>query len=98
MCKNAQPVNPKQKRLPEVVDAFLDSHLTDIIGISAGFDNHVNDWGGLLQTEDYHAMGRMVARSARNNGGGCFAILEGGYNHDVIGRNAAALIEGLDPS
>ncbi len=41
-------------------------------------------------------MGRMVARSARKHGGDCFAILEGGYNHDVIGQNAAALIQGLE--
>ena len=75
--------------------AFLTSHPADIIGISAGFDHHIDDWGGLLHTEDYHAMGRMVIQSARETGGGCFAILEGGYNHDVIGQNAAALIEGL---
>jgi len=25
----------------------------DLIGISAGFDNHIDDWGGLLETEDY---------------------------------------------
>jgi acetoin utilization deacetylase AcuC-like enzyme len=45
--------------------------------------------------ETTNAMGRMVINSARKNNGGCFAILEGGYNHDVIGQNAAALIEGL---
>ncbi len=77
-------------------ECFLASHPADIIGISAGFDHHVDDWGGLLHTADYHAMGRMVIRSAEQSGGGCFAILEGGYNHDVLGRNAAALIEGLD--
>ncbi len=77
------------------VDDFLAAHAADIIGISAGFDNHREDWGGLLHTEDYHAMGRMVVRSAVRNTGGCFAILEGGYNHDVIGQNAAALIDGL---
>jgi acetoin utilization deacetylase AcuC-like enzyme len=33
----------------------------------------------------------MVINSARKNNGGCFAILEGGYNHAVIGQNAAAL-------
>ena len=75
--------------------AFLTSHPADIIGISAGFDHHIDDWGGLLHTEDYHAMGRMVIQTVRETGGGCFAILEGGYNHDVIGQNAAALIEGL---
>ncbi len=77
------------------VEAFVSDHPADIIGISAGFDHHIDDWGGLLHTEDYHAMGRMVIQSARKNGGGCFSILEGGYNHDVIGQNAAALIKGL---
>jgi acetoin utilization deacetylase AcuC-like enzyme len=77
------------------VQEFIDSHPADIIGISAGFDNHLEDWGGLLHTDDYHAMGRMVAQSAGKSGGGCFAILEGGYNHDVIGQNAAALMEGF---
>jgi acetoin utilization deacetylase AcuC-like enzyme len=40
-------------------------------------------------------MGRMAAQAAAKSGGGCFAILEGGYNHEVIGQNAAALIGGL---
>ncbi|CAN2041270.1 Histone deacetylase family protein [Candidatus Magnetomoraceae bacterium gMMP-15] len=67
----------------------------DIIGISAGFDNHLEDWGGLLRTEDYYEMGRLVRKAAIRNNGGCFAILEGGYNHDVLGQNVMALIEGL---
>ena len=77
------------------VKIFIEAHPADIIGISAGFDNHLDDWGGLLHTQDYHAMGRMVINSARKNSGGSFAILEGGYNHDAIGQNAAALLEGL---
>lgn len=68
----------------------------DIIGVSAGFDNHVADWGGLLATEDYHTMGRLVRRAALQSKGGCFAILEGGYNHQVLGRNVLALIEGME--
>jgi acetoin utilization deacetylase AcuC-like enzyme len=44
--------------------------IVDMIGLSAGFDNHVG-------------------------GAGCFGILEGGYNHAVLGRNVMALIEGL---
>jgi acetoin utilization deacetylase AcuC-like enzyme len=67
----------------------------DIIGISAGFDNHRQDWGGLLTTADYFEMGRMVQEAAKRCNGGCFAILEGGYNHDVLGQNALALINGL---
>jgi acetoin utilization deacetylase AcuC-like enzyme len=67
----------------------------DIIGISAGFDNHRDDWGGLLETEDYRKIGRLVRETARRNSGGCFAILEGGYNHDILGENVLALINGL---
>ena len=49
----------------------------DIIGISAGFDHHQEDWGGLLATEDYFEIGHMVRNAARRIGGGYFAILEG---------------------
>jgi acetoin utilization deacetylase AcuC-like enzyme len=73
----------------------LERYSVDLIGISAGFDNHRQDWGGLLRTDDYHEMGRLVRAAARRNGGGCFAILEGGYNYDVLGQNALALINGL---
>jgi acetoin utilization deacetylase AcuC-like enzyme len=67
----------------------------DIIGISAGFDFHERDWGGLLATDDYREIGRLVRAVALRNKGGCFAILEGGYNHSVLGHNVMALIEGL---
>jgi len=67
----------------------------DIIGISAGFDNHEQDWGGTLTTEDYREIGRMVLEASRRCGGGGFALLEGGYNHRVLGHNVMALIEGL---
>jgi acetoin utilization deacetylase AcuC-like enzyme len=77
------------------VEKFLMDKEVDIIGISAGFDHHVEDWGGLLHTEDYREMGRMVKEAAKVNGGGCFAILEGGYNHRVLGKNCRALLEGL---
>jgi acetoin utilization deacetylase AcuC-like enzyme len=67
----------------------------DIIGISAGFDNHLDDWGRTLSTEDYLKIGKMVAQAAKRVGGGFFAILEGGYNHQVLGYNVQALIEGM---
>jgi acetoin utilization deacetylase AcuC-like enzyme len=89
------PVSLTRDKYLKEVETFIEAHPADIIGISAGFDHHLDDWGGLLHTQDYHAMGRMVINSARKSNGGCFAILEGGYNHDVIGQNAAALIEGL---
>lgn len=67
----------------------------DIIAVSAGFDNHEEDWGGTLSTEDYRDIGYMVREAARRSGGGCFGILEGGYNHHVLGHNVMALIEGM---
>ncbi len=67
----------------------------DMIGISAGFDNHKEDWGGTLATDDYREIGHLVRAAALRCGGGCFAILEGGYNNQVLGHNALALVEGL---
>ena len=67
----------------------------DVIGISAGFDNHRDDWGGTLETEDYRRIGRLVKAAAGRCGAGCFALLEGGYNHRVLGQNVMALVIGL---
>ena len=63
--------------------------------VSAPLSGHL-DWGGLLKTEDYTTMGKWVREAARRNAGGCFGILEGGYNHSVLGKNVLAFIEGLD--
>jgi acetoin utilization deacetylase AcuC-like enzyme len=90
---NPHGIDPN-KYLKEV-EQFL-SEDADIIGISAGFDNHREDWGGLLSTDNYREIGRMVRQASQRSNGGCFAILEGGYNHSVLGQNALALIEGLD--
>ncbi len=68
----------------------------DIVGISAGFDRHLQDWGGILSTQDYREIGKMIQEFAQNK---CpnkiFAVLEGGYNHDVLGENIKALLQGL---
>ena len=84
----------REAYLTEVKDE-MENCEADIIGISAGFDNHEDDWGGTLKTGDYREIGRMVHNAAKRHGRGCFAILEGGYNHEVLGYNAMALIEGL---
>ncbi len=77
------------------VAARLDSLQVDIIGVSAGFDNHIEDWGRLLHTEDYREMGRMVHDTCKRLGIGCFGLLEGGYNHNVLGQNVLAFLRGL---
>lgn len=86
--------NNRSDYLDEVKQALYEKD-ADIIGISAGFDNHMEDWGGLLATEDYFDIGRMAKEAATQFNGGCFAILEGGYNHKVLGQNVTALINGL---
>ena len=78
------------------VREHLFSEGSDIIGVSAGFDNHIEDWGGLLTTADYRKMGCLVRQASKKNGGGCFAILEGGYNHQILGQNVLAFLEGLE--
>ncbi len=84
----------RQSYLNQVKHA-LDATTADVIAVSAGFDNHVQDWGGLLTTDDYRTMGDWVQAAAKRNQGGCYGILEGGYNHDVLGTNVLAFLEGL---
>jgi acetoin utilization deacetylase AcuC-like enzyme len=84
-----------RERYLKEVKSTLDGVSVDMIAISAGFDNHVDDWGGVLSTSDYFDMGVMVKEAAKRSGGKYFAILEGGYNHSVLGKNVKALIEGM---
>ena len=46
--------------------------------------------------EDCFKIGKLVKAAALKYAGGCFAVLEGGYNHQVLGHNVMALIEGLE--
>jgi acetoin utilization deacetylase AcuC-like enzyme len=68
----------------------------EIIAVSAGFDRHEDDWGGLLKTEDYFTIGNIVKGASYER---CqkrrFAVLEGGYNHSVLGKNVKSFIEGF---
>ena len=84
----------REAYMNEVKDE-MENCRADVLGLSAGFDNHEDDWGGTLVTEDYHDIGRIVLDASIRHGGGCFAILEGGYNHEVLGHNVMALIQGL---
>ncbi len=69
----------------------------DIIGISAGFDRYIKDWGSTLMTEDYKSIGEMVKNfSLKHCSGRRFALLEGGYYLPDLGVNARNLIEGME--
>ena len=94
-------LNPRSRErrayLDEVGEA-LDRTAADVIAVSAGFDNHARDWGGLLETDDYRTMGARVREAAVRTQGGCYGLLEGGYNHDVLGENVLAFLRGLTGS
>ncbi|MEM0233369.1 MAG: hypothetical protein QXL22_05045 [Candidatus Nezhaarchaeales archaeon] len=67
-----------------------------MLAVSAGFDRHEEDWGGMLRTEDYYEIGKILRKfSISKSKGVIFAVLEGGYNHSVLGRNVKAFLEGL---
>ncbi|MCW7753378.1 histone deacetylase family protein [Desulfobotulus sp. H1] len=89
------PMDRNRKDYLHDVTTRLAEVEADIIGISAGFDHHKKDWGGLLETEDYFVMGQWAKEAAQRCHAGLFALLEGGYNHSVLGKNARALMEGM---
>ena len=79
-----------------VSPGILEKQRADIIAVSAGFDRGVEDWGGLLTTEDYQTIGKLVKEfSERVCQGRRYGVLEGGYNHDVLGRNVKAFLDGI---
>lgn len=82
--------------LQEVRAYMEDLEDIDIFAASAGFDQGKEDWGHLLTPEDYTSLGAMMKEfSEKLCNGRRYAILEGGYNHDVLGYNVQAFCEGL---
>ncbi|MEM1981643.1 MAG: hypothetical protein QXF20_01675 [Candidatus Hadarchaeales archaeon] len=78
------------------IASFLAKRDYDLVGVSAGFDNHEEDWGGTLTTSDYREIGRMIREAAEEKcGGKRYGVLEGGYNHSVLGKNVRAFLEGF---
>lgn len=87
----------QQSFLKDLEDFLSTQENYDIVGVSAGFDRHVADWGGLLSTENYTQIGALIKIHAQKNcQGRVFAVLEGGYNHDVLGKNVKAFLSGLE--
>jgi acetoin utilization deacetylase AcuC-like enzyme len=67
----------------------------DIIGVSAGFDTYIEDWGGLLTNDDFFNIGRIIKECSEPHcGRKRFAILEGGY-HSNLRYNIKNFIEGF---
>lgn len=73
-----------------------DSPDVDIIVASAGFDEYEDDWGENLSTEAFHEIGALMHDFAMERcDGRRYALLEGGYNFDDLGKNVLAFCEGL---
>lgn len=86
----------RQTFLKAVEQALQSPTPYEIIAVSAGFDRHEEDWGGLLATEDYRTIGELVKGHALLRcQGRRFGVLEGGYNHAVLGSNVASFLQGL---
>lgn len=85
------------KEYLEYVKSALDnSPDVDIIVASAGFDEYIEDWGGNLTTEAYRKIGRLMHDFARDRcEGRRYALLEGGYNFQDLGKNVFAFCEGF---
>jgi acetoin utilization deacetylase AcuC-like enzyme len=78
------------------ISQFLSQHEAEVVAVSAGFDRHEADWGRMLTTEDYGTIGKLVSEFAqRVCQGKRYGVLEGGYNHQVLGRNVEALLNGM---
>ncbi|ROQ90817.1 histone deacetylase family protein [Desulfosoma caldarium] len=88
----------EKEHFVETIAYFLDAlPSVDIIGVSAGFDMHLKDWGGCLCNRDYHYIGRLVGETARRKASGrVFAVLEGGYLPHELGKAVYAFCRGLE--
>ena len=90
------PGGSNRQEFVDGVSRFLAQTKADVVAVSAGFDRHEDDWGGLLKTEDYETIGKLVKECAqRVCQGKRYGVLEGGYNHNVLGRNVKALLKGM---
>ena len=93
------PEGGKRELFLEDLRRFLDMahEPLDIVAVSAGFDRHEQDWGGVLKTEDYETIGKVIKKFAESQSNGRrFAVLEGGYNHSVLGESVHALLRGME--
>ena len=82
----------------ESVTPALDDFAPELLLVSAGFDAHRADplAGFALSEGDYRWIGEQLAAfAAHHSQGRLIALLEGGYNLDVLGDSVVAFIQGL---
>lgn len=91
------PMSSDRFEYLEEVESYMKELVDiDIFVASAGFDQGIKDWGQLLHPEDYTELGRLMkVYSEKICDGRRYALLEGGYNHDVLGVNVDAFCMGF---
>lgn len=93
---NPTQTSSEDTYLAEVAETLAGAGSFDIILGSAGFDEGLNDWGHLLSYAAYEEIGKLMKDYAEDQcKGRRYAILEGGYNHEELGKNAAAFCRGF---
>jgi len=75
----------------ELDGALADASRFGVVGCSAGFDTYIKDWGSLLFTEDFKAIGAKIASSNPH----VFFVLEGGYYITDLGKNVHYFLQGI---
>jgi acetoin utilization deacetylase AcuC-like enzyme len=93
-------LNPKAydrfEYLNEVENYMENLENIDIFVASAGFDEGIEDWGHKLYLQDYTKLGELMKKfSNKLCKGRRYGLLEGGYNHSVLGENVHAFCKGL---
>lgn len=90
------PGGSREEQLKRLSDYLASKKGYEILALSAGFDRHEEDWGGVLKTRDYEDIGKMIRDfTERECDGRRYAVLEGGYNHQVLGKNVNAFLKGM---
>ena len=81
--ENFEYLNMEECRYLSQVEGAFQGFDYDIVGVCAGFDTYLEDWGRLLKKEDYRKIGKAIQEGAERCGGHRFAVLEGGYHPDL---------------
>jgi len=86
----------EEKYIEEIKEKLESISNVDIIIASAGFDNAVGDWGGVLSTESYNTIGNLLKEySLKLCQGRRYALLEGGYNYRLMPTNFDSFCKGF---
>ena len=95
-----QILNPdsyqEKEYLEKIDETFKQAGKFDIITASAGFDEYELDWGGKLSTKAYNKIGKMMKDFSEDKcQGRRYALLEGGYYFEDLGKNVYSFCEGF---